>query len=154
MSSQDPASFATRWGINAPTVVSETVEGETIVVNLASGAYYSLLGSAAQIWSGLLATGSLDDTVQTLPQSYAAPAELLAQDAASFLEELIKEQLLVPVGEQQAWVNALPDEVAPAQNERAAYASPVMEKFDDMQEMLVLDPIHEVSAAGWPHQAP
>jgi hypothetical protein len=154
MSSQDPTGFATRWSINAPTVVSETVEGETIVVNLASGAYYSLLGAAARIWSGLITTGRLEDAVHTLAQTYAAPAETLAQDAASFLQELIKEQLLVPAGEQHSLVNALPASVAQAQGEWVAYVPPVMEKFDDMQEMLVLDPIHEVSAAGWPHQAP
>ena len=25
-----------------------------------------------------------------------------------------------------------------------------MEKYDDMQELLLLDPIHEVDEAGWP----
>jgi hypothetical protein len=31
-----------------------------------------------------------------------------------------------------------------------AYVPPVMNKHSDMQELLLLDPIHEVDEAGWP----
>ena len=34
-----------------------------------------------------------------------------------------------------------------------AFEKPVIEKFSDMQEMLLLDPIHEVSEMGWPNEA-
>ena len=30
------------------------------------------------------------------------------------------------------------------------YRSPAIERFDDLEELLVLDPIHEVDEAGWP----
>jgi hypothetical protein len=33
-----------------------------------------------------------------------------------------------------------------------SYLQPSFEKYSDMQEMLLLDPIHEVSEAGWPHK--
>ena len=29
-----------------------------------------------------------------------------------------------------------------------------LERFDDMRDMLLLDPIHEVDEAGWPHTKP
>jgi hypothetical protein len=28
----------------------------------------------------------------------------------------------------------------------------VLEKFTDMHDLLLMDPIHEVSDAGWPHR--
>jgi hypothetical protein len=31
-----------------------------------------------------------------------------------------------------------------------AYISPVIETFSDMQEILLLDPVHDVDKAGWP----
>jgi hypothetical protein len=32
-----------------------------------------------------------------------------------------------------------------------SWAEPVLDKYTDMQELLLLDPIHEVDDAGWPH---
>ena len=42
--------------VNAPRMVHETVDDEVIVIDLATGAYYSLAGSAAHIWA-LIAAG-------------------------------------------------------------------------------------------------
>ena len=44
------------------------------------------------------------------------------------------------------------DEPPPIESAAGPYLEPAFEKFSDMQEMLLLDPIHEVSAEGWPHQ--
>ena len=40
--------------INRPNVVSESFEGEVVIVNLDSGCYFSLLGSAANVHNILL----------------------------------------------------------------------------------------------------
>ena len=37
--------------------------------------------------------------------------------------------------------------------ERVPYVPPVLEKFTDMQDLILLDPVHEVSERGWPHAA-
>jgi hypothetical protein len=36
----------------------------------------------------------------------------------------------------------------------AITAAPVLEKYTDMQELLLLDPIHDVEEAGWPKARP
>ncbi|MBN2286366.1 MAG: hypothetical protein JXI43_07950, partial [Tissierellales bacterium] len=36
--------------------------------------------------------------------------------------------------------------------EKISFKKPVIDKFEDMQEMLLLDPIHEVNDQGWPHE--
>ena len=41
------------YRVNSPHVISETVGGETIIVNLASGHYFSLQGTAVEVWQGL-----------------------------------------------------------------------------------------------------
>ena len=43
-------------------IVHETIDGETVVINLDSGSYYSLEGSGADLWSRLLAGESLNDS--------------------------------------------------------------------------------------------
>ena len=39
--------------VNQPAVIAEVIDNEAIVVNLDSGAYYSLRGSACTIWEML-----------------------------------------------------------------------------------------------------
>ena len=37
---------------------------------------------------------------------------------------------------------------------RTPFVDPALEKYTDMQDFLLVDPIHEVSDAGWPHTQP
>ena len=62
----------------------------------------------------------------------------LPAGSAGFVRQLVTEQLAVTDG-------ALPD--APGES-----GGPVMEVFTDMEDILLLDPIHDVDydAAGWP----
>jgi hypothetical protein len=36
---------------------------------------------------------------------------------------------------------------------KAPFAEPALEKHTDMQDLILLDPVHEVDARGWPHAA-
>ena len=40
-----------RYRPNAPQVIAETIAGEAMIVNLATGHYFSLQGSGADIWA-------------------------------------------------------------------------------------------------------
>ena len=33
---------------------------------------------------------------------------------------------------------------------RKPYTAPAVQKYDDLEDLLLLDPIHEVDEAGWP----
>jgi hypothetical protein len=35
-------------------------------------------------------------------------------------------------------------------DERRPFDEPVLEKFEDMQDLILLDPVFEVDEAGWP----
>jgi hypothetical protein len=36
--------------------------------------------------------------------------------------------------------------------EKIPFAQPVLNKFTDVEDLLMLDPIHDVDAAGWPQK--
>lgn len=36
---------------------------------------------------------------------------------------------------------------------KKAFLAPQINKYEDMKELLLLDPIHDVSVGGWPQQA-
>lgn len=142
--------FTSTWRIAAPAVLSETVDGEAIIVNLDSGAYYSLLGIGAEIW-GLLEEGaSLGTLLSWVGEHYAGTPQQIAAGVTALIEELLAEQLLAP-GTASGTV---PDPTAtPLPADRPPFINPELEKFTDMAELLLLDPIHEVDAEGWPHPA-
>ena len=43
--------MTTRFKVNTPPVIHETLDGEVIVVNLDTGTYYSIPGTGAEIWT-------------------------------------------------------------------------------------------------------
>jgi len=42
-----------RFRVNSPTVVSETVDGEVIMIHLDTGNYYSLRSTGSLIWDAI-----------------------------------------------------------------------------------------------------
>jgi hypothetical protein len=120
------------YEIAAPDVIAESLDGEVLIVNLATGVYFRGDATTSQAWEALT-----NGTVSTSTQ-------LAADDPiTTFIEELLTEGL---IRARTTPATALAD---PGQN----YIGPFrLEKFEDLQDMLALDPIHDVDpAAGWPH---
>ena len=139
------------WRIAAPAVISETMDGEAIIVNLDSGAYYSLRGVGAEIW-GLLQEGTaLETVISWVTGRYTGAPQSMAADVTALVATLIDEQLLTP-GNAPVAAPALTLNPPPA--DRPPFVTPVLEKYTDMADLLLLDPIHEVDEQGWPHPAP
>jgi hypothetical protein len=139
-----------RFAANHPAVVDEMIDGEVVVIDLASGSYFSLVGSAAVIWASLAARPTLDEVAAYLGRVYdAEPDECFAAGGA-FLDALVAEGLVVQVdgaGESRT------DPVLPAAS--GPLPEPQLEKFDDMQQLILLDPVHEIDdAVGWPRLPP
>lgn len=134
-----------RYAVAGPNVLHEMIDGEVVAIELERGNYYSLLGSAAAAWALLTAGYGRDATVQRLSQHYEAPPGL---DAAldAFIGEAVSEHLLTPASQV--------DEPAEIELPEGPYSAPELEKFDDMADLLLLDPIHEVDETGWPARRP
>lgn len=136
----------------SPNVSARSFGDEIVAANFLSGIYYSLLGSSVQIWEGLMAGLPLDRVVAAVaPLSDAAPEDF-AHAARAFVEALVAEKLIIPAedegeaGTAPAW-----EPVPPAEGR---YAAPALERFDDMEDLLTLDPVHDVEDMGWPHADP
>ena len=123
-----------RYEVNRPDVVDESVDGEVLIVHLGTGTSYRSRGAGDAAWQ-LLASGRT-------PGEAATP---LGQDEAAlrdFLAELVEEGLLRTRGSEP---DGLP-EFQPVPGPL------VLEKYTDMQELLLLDPIHDVDdEEGWPN---
>ena len=139
------------YEINEPSIVSETIDGEVVIINLDQGSYYSLRGSAAEIWEGLQdghGAGALRRRLEARFQGDTAEMEHAVSD---FLSQLLKEEILRPGSNDAAASDAPISAAAVAQEEKSPFQMPLLEKFTDMEHLLLLDPIHEVDDVGWPN---
>lgn len=143
-----------RFRINPDRIAHETIEGETIVIDLETGAYYSLQGTGADIWRMLGHGWSSDEVASELARSFGAPVDDLAGPVRQFVRALISEELIEHWPEDSSPPQPFVAAVKNGSRREEDFSSPELQKFTDMQYFLALDPIHEVDASGWPHAAP
>lgn len=138
-----------RFRINTPTVTHETIDGEAVIINLDSGNYYSLVEAGSFIWALVEKGASASEVQDLLQQTYQGDAADIDRGAQELLAQLQQENLIVPV-DGSAAVDLT--EVMPSSNGhgKPSFNAPLLNKFSDMQELLLLDPIHDVDEAGWP----
>jgi hypothetical protein len=134
-----------------PQVIHETIEGETIIIDLESGTYFSLQGAAPAIWSGLSEGKADEQIVAGLQELYDADAAELTAAVDAFLQELVNDKLIVP---SENGVQAVSSGEMPRPSERGPFVAPKLERYTDMQDIILLDPVHKVDSEGWPHAAP
>lgn len=129
---------------NEPNVISEPMDGELVVINLETGCYYSLNDSATIIWQQLEKGMTSEEISDRIFDGAIENPEQISYTVDTFCQYLIDEQLMVAKDKDLKETEAPPT--------RVSYTKPVIEKFADMQDMLLLDPIHEVNDKGWPHE--
>ncbi len=140
----------TRFRVNTPDVTHEVIDGEAVIINLVSGNYYSLEKEGAEIWTLVHGGMPVGTIVEHLERCYDAPPEEIESAVGELITQLRREQLIVDCEHSTAQI----PEPLQGRNgcDRPRFRVPVLHKFTDMQELLVLDPIHEVDTAGWPHK--
>ena len=140
-----------RLRVNSPNVMSETIEGEVIVINLATGSYYSLKDAGAAIWHALEHGAAPDEVTNVLEASYEGSRTELLEAVEALLADLEGEGLVTATEGQDGAAVEIGAQPEAADGNRRPFERPVLEKYTDMQELILLDPVHEVGAAGWPH---
>ena len=138
--------------VNSPHVIHETIDGEVIVINLASGTYYRVRGAGADVWDVIQSSPGVDASAITaaVGRRFDRASEAVEPEIAAFLEQLRQENLVAAADNGTiAGSNAME-----AGASARPYEPPQLEKYTDMQDLVLLDPVHEVDATGWPHPKP
>ncbi|MBW2688663.1 MAG: PqqD family protein [Deltaproteobacteria bacterium] len=137
------------FSVYGPNIVHENFDDEMVVVNLETGCYYAFNLVGGMIWSCVETGCRLDALCRFLRASLAGEMDDLEQAVKRFIDELSSEELIRtgvdPSGSEEHALAETED------NEKQLFVAPALEKFTDMQDLLLLDPIHEVDESGWPH---
>jgi len=133
----DPARFAV-----------DTVEGETIVMDLVDGRLFLLESGAAVVWDLVAGGTPLDLLEAAVEQAYGAA---VLDDVRRFVTDLNARGLL-----QETEDAASPDAAPPdAIDLPAGLGALSITVYDDMTSIITMDPIHDVDPSrGWPFDGP
>jgi hypothetical protein len=129
------------------------IDGEVIIINLETGIYYSLMKSGVEVWQSIERNATVEEIVAALVRHYEATRDTLEGAATRCLDELQREGLIETFAAQ-----AIEDTEAPgtpsdgdSASRRRALELPVLEKYDDMKDLILLDPVHEIDEEqDWP----
>jgi hypothetical protein len=136
--------------VTNPQAMHETIDGETIVIDLSTGTYYSLRGSGPTIWNAVASGASRETIIDDLENAYEATPGEIATATDAFLWELEAEQLIA----QGNGAGPIAHATSTPTDTRTPFELPKLEKYEDMQDIILLDPVHMVDDQGWPHRAP
>lgn len=139
----------THLSVSGSHVIAETIDGETVVINLETGLYFSLVGTASEVWEAVRAGTTRAALLVALGARYAASPDAIAEATDAFLEAMAADGLL---RREASAARSTPEPAAaPAGGQRPPFVPPTLQRFHDVQDLLLLDPIHEVDERGWPH---
>ena len=125
----------TRFRVNEKEVAAKVIDGEAIIINLANGLYYSLEKSGALAWVLMGGGYSLDESADLLSARFSAPRERVRADLEKLANDLVGQKLLMldEVGGSRVKIALDP-------STGDAYETPVLNTYDDMGDVLALDP--------------
>ena len=129
-------------------VVFERFDDEIVAINLKTGIYYSISGSGVLIWE-LIEKNLPIESIKKLFEEKFSKNGNVGKDIDEFINKLRTEELVIDaLNEDDQVKNTNVNQEWPID----VYETPVLTKYTDQREMLMLDPIHEVDDLGWPRK--
>ena len=145
-------SSSPRYILNeASDVIFERFEEEVVAIQLGTGAYHRVSGCGVDAFALFASQPSADEMVEALAEHYEVSAESIAADVESWLRHLRDESLILQLA-PQARSGSRPR--LPHTESHPAYSPPLLQPFRDLQDLFLMDPVHDVGPLGWPEPRP
>jgi hypothetical protein len=133
------------YRIASSKIISDVIDGEAVLVNLESGDYFTLDAVGRTVWELMEAGFSVDAIVARMAEFYSGGIDQIREGVESLFTGLSAEGLVTEGSTPE------PADRPEGPAHRPLYTPPVLTKFTDMEDLLTLDPVHEVDELGWPH---
>ncbi len=131
-----------RRKINLDDFIYEDFEDEIVCLQFKKGIYYSIRGSAPLILRMFENALTLEIFFETIGKKFGPDRKKEFRDFITFLCD---ENILAVAETGEEYIPDVPEMIS----------DPVIyEKFDDVSDLVKLDPIHDVTDLGWPNKKP
>lgn len=134
--------------VATPDCIADNFDGEVVVLNIASGVYFSLRDLAGAVWRDLASGHPPTDLVAEIG---AVDAQLGTQ-ARELIAQIEQHGLMRPRGANGTHPAAAAESVALARDGNRRL---LLETYEDMKDLILADPIHDADEqVGWPVMQP
>lgn len=131
--------------LNSKSISAERLNGEIIMISFESGDYFSCFGVASDILTLIIQGVSTLQLKEILFKKFGS--EFQTDQVNSFIQECLNENIILPKVNQTSINTMLPDDY-----DNSKWNVPVLEKFSEYNDLLLIDPIHDSSLEGWPNK--
>lgn len=132
----------TSFIVNHSHIISEVFDNEVILMNLSDGMYYTLSGTAAEIWVAIEANNTKSATVENLVKRHNTDKTSTEDDVDNLISELLEESIILPNPRLPGAISAI------GEKNFGPYTTPKLLRHTDMAEIMTMDPpLPEISAA-------
>jgi hypothetical protein len=139
-----------RFLVDTHNISHERLNDEVIIINLASAAYYSGLGTASDLWALICQGASTEEAAKLLASVYKCDEETVSRDIGACLASLVKSGIVLAHDTNSARETKL----SLPEAQRGGWMAPHFDEYLDMWDLLQFDPVHDVGEAGWPVATP
>ena len=140
-SQKDPPVFkpSDQFEPDLERAAGEVIDGEAIIINLVTGAYYSMQGIGGRIWTMIGARRSITSMHEEICRRYEVSPTDAQHDLQEILGQLLDEKLIARVAGDLGAGSSPSDSVEP-NAAKAKYERPTLQTYRDMEDLLALDP--------------
>ncbi len=132
----------TTYVLNEAKMFSDIADGVAIVINSETGIYYGMNGFGSAVFENILSGAAVEDILAAVKNFDGAPEDMDAR-IADFVNRLKAFEIVL---EGKASGNVTLDASVAAGDNFAL----MVDEYNDAQELLLADPIHEVKEeTGW-----
>ena len=133
------------YALNESKMFSDIADGIAIVINSETGIYYGMNGLGTAVFDALMAGASTEAVLAALKALPDAPEEVEGR-LKGFVDKLKGFEIVIDGEGDGSGVAVTLDPAAAKADEFVL----MVEEYNDAQELLLADPIHEVKEdAGW-----
>jgi len=120
----------------------DTIDGETLLIDSETGHLLMMTGVGPLLWQRLLGGVAVEPLAVEVADRFGPAA---GEACRSFLLALAEAGVAIPATQTVA--------EAPVPGWPESFVSPVLERYDDIANIIAMDPIHDVDqSAGWPRR--
>lgn len=130
------------YRVNEAAIVAELFDNEAIIMDLSDGLYYTLSGTAAEIWSLIEAGFSTVAMATHLSARHNVDLKTCEADVKALISELLEKSIILEATDAPAAGTVEEGDYGP-------YGAPKVICHTDMAEVMAMDPpLPELTAAG------
>lgn len=135
------------YQLDSTNIAQEVFDNEAVLINIPEGKYYSVRGTTGiRVLEILKEPIGLESIWEIIQNEFQLDEESAKNEIAFFVNQLEIEKI-VDFSTEVSSIQINPSPI------KLPYEKVELEIFDDMQELIMLDPVHDVeSFKGWPQK--